>query len=114
MTAAGIASAAAGDMAHVVADCQRAKQLIQEAANVLFVAKQRAVDAKGKIASATRTVTGGIGTGQSLQVQCGQSQVKLDEVIKLLSGVIKRDEDTATHAAMVEGQIRQWAGTLIR
>jgi hypothetical protein len=47
-------------------------------------------------------------------VQCGQSQIKIDEIVKLLSGVIQRDDDIAKHASMVEGQIRQWAGTLIR
>lgn len=114
MAAAGIASAAAGDMAGVVADCHRAKQLLQEAAKVLYGTKDRTEHAKGKVASATQIVTGGTGRGQSLQVQCGQSTVKLEEMLKTIVGLIARAEEGASHASHVEGEIRTWAASLVR
>lgn len=110
--AVGLARAAAKDVGEIAANCGQARTLLQQAANVLFAAKKGSEEGKGKVAAATQIVTGGTGTGQQLQVRCGQTEIKLEEVIKLLQGAIQRVEDTAGHAGGVAGDIFNWANTL--
>jgi hypothetical protein len=113
MSASGLASAAAGDMAGVVAGCQQMKTMLGQINMVRAqLENENCKHAKGKIAAATQTAAGGTGTGQNLQVRVGQSEVKLQEIAKLLGTLAGMCDGAAQHAKGVENDIRQWAATL--
>lgn len=113
MSASALASAAAGDMAKVVAGCQQMKTMLGQINAVRAILEnENCHNAKGKISSATEVAAGGTGTGQNLQVRVGQSEVKLQEISKLLGTLAGMCDGAASHAKGVENDIRQWAATL--
>ena len=114
MSAANIASAAAGDMAQLVGLANQIKQLSHQIVSTAAAGKEKATGARGKLASAAEMVAGGTGKGQELQVRCGQSVVMLSELVKAVNTVAMQAEQIAQHGHAVESDIRVWTATLVR
>lgn len=112
--AAGLASSAAGDIAQITATANQILRLAQQIAELDANAREKANQAKSKLASAAQIVSGGTGTGQELQIRVGQSTVKLEELLKVAAKVAEQSRDIATHAAAVESDTRKWAAGLRR
>jgi hypothetical protein len=112
VTASSLARAASDDMEEVAKIAQQIKQMLQQTIALRAKAGDNIQAARAKIASAAQSAAGGVGTGQQLQVRCGQSEVKLSEMMKTLGAVAERCNDIATQANAVANDTRQWAGRL--
>lgn len=113
MTAAGSASEAADKMEEVVSGANQMKTMLGQINMVRNqLREEKCHEAKGLLASAARVAAGGTGSGQMLQVLVGQTQVKLDELGRVLQTAADLCDTLGEHGQMVQGQITGWVETL--
>lgn len=112
MTAAGLAKNAKDDVEAIAKAAQQMKIMLGQINSVQMAAREMGNAAKGKLAGAAHATTGGTGTGQILQTRVGQSQVKLDELAKVLAHAAAMCEGIQSHASGVQDDIQNWIHTL--
>lgn len=114
MSASGVARGAADEMKRVQAVCNQIDIMLAQVRNLIANASSMTDTARGTVAGATQTVTGGSGRGQQLQVRVGQTTVKLGELSNRVTSAGALARETSQHAAGVERDIREWANELSR